>query len=284
VQILERILAPTAVLVTLGYFFGRQYTAAVVSYFGVEVSALEMSPDEFVLRSADAIFLPLGALAAISLLLLYGHVRVVLHGLARCAARTPGSNEQRRLRQTRRSLQVFGLLLLGYGIVGRFVPVPGLDGAYLPSVASAAGALTVAYGEFLRDAERNDGRRIRWRDHPTAATVARFLVGSFVAFNIFFAASSYAQHVGTERAEVLAANLQSRPAATVYSAEDLSLAGPGVVATPLPAGGYFKIRYRGLRLLSLTGANYLLLPAKWTRAEGPAVLLQKSDKIRIEFD
>ena len=282
-QILERIIAPTAILVTLGYFFGRQYTGAVVSYFGVEVSALEMSPDEFVLRSADAIFIPLATLAVVGLMMMYLHVRVVLPVVSRCAAHPPGSVQQRRFQRSRQLLQLLGFVAFGYGIAGRFVPVPGLDPAYLPSIVSAFGVLAVTYGEGLRDAERAGGSGlIRWRDHPNAATVARFLVGAFVAFNVFFAVSSYAQRVGTLRAEFLAANLPSRPAATVYSTEDLALTGPGVVGAALP-GSYFKFRYHGLRLLSLSGSNYLLLPARWTPAAGPAFLLQKSDKIRIEF-
>src|SRR3954453_23501261 len=64
----ERVIAPVTLLSALAYYFGRQYVSARSSYFGIDATLLGFSTQDYLVRSADALFIPLGALALASLL------------------------------------------------------------------------------------------------------------------------------------------------------------------------------------------------------------------------
>jgi hypothetical protein len=70
----------------------------------------------------------------------------------------------------------------------------------------------------------------------------------------------------------------------VYSAKSLSLNAPGVRETRCqdPDAAY-RFRYDGLKLVLQSGDQYLFLPAGWSPRDGVAILMPRSDSLRLEL-
>jgi hypothetical protein len=100
-----------------------------------------------------------------------------------------------------------------------------------------------------------------------------------------WAASLYANAVGTGAAENLVRGLPARTAVIVYSTQPLALRGPGVTEQPLSRQYLYHYRYQGLRLLITRSGTYYLLPLGWSQQNGSNVtyILNDSDQIRIEL-
>ncbi|MGE5290852.1 MAG: hypothetical protein ACM3ML_27395, partial [Micromonosporaceae bacterium] len=45
----------------------------------------------------------------------------------------------------------------------------------------------------------------------------------------------------------------------------------------------YRFRYDGLKLVLQSGDQYLFVPAAWTPANGVAILIPRSDSLRVEF-
>jgi hypothetical protein len=110
------------------------------------------------------------------------------------------------------------------------------------------------------------------------------IVFALVAVSLFWAAGDYSAAVGRERAAQLVGQLDDYPEAVIFSQRSLSLTAPGVTQRRCDeAGSAYPVRYDGLRLIWQSGGQYLLLTPEWDRQTGSAVLLPRSDTIRLEF-
>ena len=76
VGLVVALVAPTTLITALAYYFGYRREQAFAGYFGIDSSALGFSTSDYVLRSVDALFVPV----AIVLLVAFG--AVFLHALA----------------------------------------------------------------------------------------------------------------------------------------------------------------------------------------------------------
>ncbi len=105
-----------------------------------------------------------------------------------------------------------------------------------------------------------------------------------VSVGLFWAVGDYANLVGQGSAQQLEASLPSRPDVVLYSQKRLSLQAPGVRETTCqhPDAAY-RFRYEPLKLVLQSGNQYLFLPAGWTHADGWAILLPRSESLRLEF-
>ncbi|MFI8825562.1 hypothetical protein [Streptomyces sp. NPDC053431] len=123
---------------------------------------------------------------------------------------------------------------------------------------------------------------------PEWALLAEWgVVFTLVMLGIVWAANDYAASVGTVRAERYVAGLSHYPSTVVYSERSLALSGPGVTETRCAhekgeeaAYGY---RYDGLTLILQSGNQYVLVPNRWTPADGVALVLPRNDSVRLEF-
>jgi hypothetical protein len=145
----------------------------------------------------------------------------------------------------------------------------------------------LAYGRAQRSAPTHLGNiHTQASIRPPWLGVANIvLVTLLVLIGLFWTITEFASALGRGDAEVDAAELASRPALTVYSADRLFLQGPGVVETELPAdprAGY-HYRYDGLRLLIESHGRFFLLPVGWTPGRTQTIVLDQNDKIRVEF-
>lgn len=264
------IIAPATLLAALAYYFGRRYTFERTAYFGIDLSLLDLSDQDYVLRSVDALFVPLAWLALATLVALQLHLLV------------KGRLQDRKARAALRLLERICLIIGGavflVGIYGLTHPLDPRLPAFFQPLSLGLGALVLGYGIYLRGTLR--GQRATPRGGLGQLRGA--LVGLFVVLSLFWAAADYARAVGRQRAVETGANLKAQPAAAVFSKDRLGLRGPGLVEKRFP-GTLYPYSYQGLRLIYRSGKTYFLVPERWSPSQGPAILLTESPALRFEF-
>ena len=277
-QVVTAIVAPTTLLTALLFYFGWIRTNALFQYFGVDATLLGFSTQDYLLRSSEALYVPLGTL------LVVGLAAVWLHSVA--AGWLASDRRLELLRGIAVALAVAGLALFARGVAGVALPWLSRSDFLVTPICLGLGATLGAYGRWLwlrRREVLGDGRdaiRPGW-----AGTASLVLVVLLVVVALFWATTNYARAYGRGRAAEFARVLAVRPGVVVYSADRLFLQGPGVVETTLPAERHtsYRYRYSGLRLLTESRGRLFLLPAGWTRTDGSAIVLTSSDKLRMEF-
>lgn len=265
-EALRSVVAPTTLLGALLFYFGWVFTNARSLYFGIDPSTLGLSNQDYLLRSIDPVFLPLGAL------LLIGLVLVGVHRALERALECPDSG--RFLTPLVAVLALIGSVLFAVGLAGvANRPLFGIDFLLTPA-SLGLGLACASYAVHLR--------RRRLSPAGTRSSVAPVLVAMLVVLSLFWATGDWAQAVGRGRARQLAQGLGQRPGVVVYSDSPLHLDAPGVTETVLggPAPVY---RYQGLKLLIRSGGKFFLLPAGWTPLDGETIVLSDRDDLRLEF-
>lgn len=277
-QVVATIVAPITVLTALLFYFGWIRTNALFQHFGVDAAVLGFSNQDYILRSVEALYVPLGVL------LIAGLASLWVHGLVETLLAT--HRRLKTLRGAAAALELVGLALLARGVAGVVLPRLSRNDFLTTPLCLGLGATIGAYGrwlwlrlqEFL--GHGRGANRSGW-----AGTVNLVLVLLLVVLSLFWAATNYAQAIGRGRAAAFARGLAGRPGVIVYSVDQLFLQGPGVLETTLPAGprtGY-HYRYSGLRLLTESRGRFFLLPEGWTPADGTTIVLEDTNKVRVEF-
>jgi hypothetical protein len=271
------VIAPTTVITALLLYFGQLHAYAFFWHFGVNFTVLDLTPTDFLVRSADGLFVPIAVAAATLLVALWAH-RFVVHRL------TAGTSF-RILHVVAPVAGGVGALLVGFAAV--LVIDPDLRRAFVPELgglALAAGVLLLVYAVRLARQEWN--RRLppgvpRIRGTGLAEWAAAFVL---VTVGLFWAVNSYATGVGYGRALELRRELPGWPDAVLFSERSLSLAADGVTEVRCEdAEAAYRFRYDGLKLVQQAGGHYLLLPATWTPDDGSAFLIPRSGSVRLEF-
>jgi hypothetical protein len=262
------VVAPTTLLTGLLVYFGQMYVAGYCRYFGVNFTALGLGVQEYLTRSVDGVFVPL-ALAAVTTLAAAAAHRLLRRLLDTAAPRTARAWRLAIAAGGGAALAVAGLALAGEDHT--LVPaVPELGGLCL-----AGGVLLLAYVS----------RRPAAGEPPAGWAVARWgAMFLLVSIGLFWAVGSYANGVGTARARELAAGLAAWPDTVLYSTASLSLRGPGVRQTACAdRRAAYRYRYDGLKLVLQSGDRYFFLPAGWSRTDGAALIIPRTDAVRLEF-
>jgi hypothetical protein len=277
VRVVGAIVAPATILTALMFYFGWIYTNALFGHFGIEAPVLEFSNQDYMLRSAQALYVPIGALLVVALLSLWAHGLVARMLIAQRGLQ--------KLQIAAGILVVGGLMLFMMGLAG--IVNGSLFGNYviLAPLGLGFGAVIGAYGRWLlqRSREIHTGRppsQQRWFINTNIALVILLLI-----VGLFWTVSEYAAAFGRGEAQRFADGLVGRPGVTVYSADRLFLNAPGVIETTLPADPHaaYRYRYDGLRLLTKAHGRFFLLPQDWSPGHAPAIMLDHSDRIRVEF-
>ena len=278
-ELVGLVVAPTTLVTALAFYFGWVLTNSRASYFGIDASALGYSTQDYLLRSADALFVPFGSVFALAL------GGVWLHAFAIGQLGEP--HARARLRIAARGAVGIGGVLFALGAFAVFRPISFSPHYLFASASPGIGIALLAYGVHLLDrvavAARGPARRGAASAGPSMRATALTLVALLVVLSGFWTASRYADALGRGRAERLAATLQLRPQVTVFAPKRLALAAGGVVERRLAGGGAYGYSYSGLRLLVRSGGKYFLLPDGWTRARGSAIVLADSPDYRFEF-
>lgn len=267
---------PITIATALLVYFGWARSNTQARYMGLDVSLFGYTAQDYMMRSISTLYVPLLVAAAILLVGLALHPRVL---------RALDHNN------VRRALHIVGLTTLGAGIltVATTVIVALVNREWAPLVLPlvlAGGAVTSAYGSWLAD---------RTRDRPNYTAVPSWqrslrilLISWIVALALFWELSSYAEVVGRGNALELAASVSTLPRATAYSTEPLGVEAPHVreeTITVPGTTGAASLRYRttGLRLLVRSGGRLFFLHDGWRPGRGTVIVLPDNDQIRWQF-
>uniref|UniRef100_A0AAU2UYW2 Uncharacterized protein n=1 Tax=Streptomyces sp. NBC_00003 TaxID=2903608 RepID=A0AAU2UYW2_9ACTN len=300
------VVAPTSFVSALIYYFGYWHVYWFFAYFGVNSTVLDFGTLDYLMRSIDAIFIPMVIVAAAGLAAFWGH------DLLR--TRIAAGPEVRLLRYALPAVAATGLLLaLGgvYSVVERrFFLNHHLVAAPL---SLASGVILLAYALHLhRSVTRAappggpappgstdpppegtdpppDGEDPPPPPSPAprpewAALAEWAVVFVLIGLGLIWAANDYAAAVGRGRAQQLVDELPHSDTTVLYSEHGLSLTAPGVRETHCgDADSAYHYRYDGLVLILQSGDQYVLIPQDWTLSTGVAVVLPRSDAVRLEF-
>lgn len=276
-RILGAIVAPTTLLTSLLFYFGWSRAYWFYIYFGVNSTLLDLTTRDYVQISLDALFVPMTVVALAGLLVLWGH--------ATLRVRLTAGSEPRLLRVGIPAIAAAGAVLATAGLWSVFTPTRLDRYLAVPPLSLALGVVLLVYAghlwRLLTAANAPAGRAAA----PGWVAVAEWaVVFVLVGLSLFWAATDYSAAVGRSRAQQAVAALPGEPNAVVYSERSLSLHAPGVRETRChdPEAAY-RYRYDGLKLMLQSGGQYLFLPEGWTPGNGVAVLMPRSDSLRLEF-
>lgn len=277
-KIVGSVVAPTTLLTALLFYFGRVYAASSFWYFGVQFTVLDLAVQDYLIRSVDASIIPLIALVGAALLALW--IYQVLPGALPTGARRVA------LRVLMPSALTVGLVLVSLALADLRAPVFPADYPELRGLSFSIGVLLLAYGVRLLRLLIAEKRPERLPRRPQAGMVVAEWGALFilVSVGLFWAVGSYAFGAGTGIARQVEAALPTFPDAVLYSQNSLSLGAPGVrevtCQNPEPA---YRFRYDGLKLMLQSGNQYLFFPTGWTHENGAAILIPRSEALRLEF-
>ncbi len=261
------------------YYFGVLHAYWFFTRFGVDYTVMGLTPPDYVLRSADGLFVPLTACGAAGLAGLWIWRLLPVTAPARLTALgTP-------LLPALGAVLGLGLLLVALAAVVR----PALldEPLGVPGLALAAGVLILAAASrstgLIAAVPPTQSQRRRSLPLPVAVAewAAIFLV---VSAGLFWAAGDYSAAVGTRRGNDVVAALPTWPDVTVFAERSLNLSLPGVREQRCAdTGGSFAYRYDGLKLIVQSGNQLMFLPATWADGSGTALVIPRNDTIRLEF-
>jgi hypothetical protein len=270
------VVAPTTLLTALLYYFGYMHAWYFFGYFGLNSTGLGLGTVDYLIRSVDALFVPVTSAAILGLLALWGNALLVPRLRARRARRANA--------RITRGIAVGGVALAVVSLVLTFATSrsPGSLVALAP-VGFGLGVLVTAYAVHLHRVLSGQGHREDAASGWAQATEWA-IVFALVGISLFAAATDYAAAVGQSRAWQYAADLSGQPEVVLYSERNLELSQPGVTQTRCrdPKAAY-QFRYDGLTLLLESGGKYVLIPADWTAARVAAVVLPENGPFRLEF-
>ena len=279
VNLLGTIVAPTTLLTALLFYFGWSHAYYFYDYFGVNSTLLGLSTRDYVQKAVDGLFVPMLVLAGAGLLALWAH------SLLR-ARLAPGSSPAAAIR-----------LIAGMAAVGLVLSIGGFWSVFAVTALrrwlyGTAAPLSLAFGVLLMLSAHHLWRSLTAGQRtpgpapaPAWGAVAEWAaVFVLVGLSLFWAANNYSVAVGRQRAYQMVLQLPREPGVVLFSERSLSLAAPGVreVRCRDRQAGY-RFRYDGLKLLPQSGDQYLLLPERWSRGNGVAILIPKHDSLRLEL-
>jgi hypothetical protein len=274
--LLAAVVAPTTLVTGLAYYFGFRRERAFAGYFGIDSSVLGYSTSDYVLRSIDALFVPVCAVLLVTFAVLCLHVlfggRLGRLDVAPAAA-----------------LAGIGALAVGIALAAGH-PFANEYG-YLQALGPAVGAILLTYA--LAGARRD------------AIAPVAFVAVAVVLVSLFWATAEYADSRGRSEAARLARDITRQPSVTVFSKESLDIdpnapgAGqqqpvkdggcPAIGLTTYKQGEY-RYAYSGFTLLVRSDGKYFLTPTPvnprlehWDPAVDAVFVIPDDADVRVEF-
>lgn len=277
------VVAPTSLVTALLYYFGWHHAYWFFDYFGVNSTVLGLGTVDYLMRALDALFVPMTVTAAAGLLAFWGH------DLLR--KRIAAGVRPQLLKVLPPVTAAVGFLLALGGFWSVFARTFLSDHLVAAPLSLAIGVTLLAYALQLRRTTASTAATEPAQDEtarpPWAGLAEGAVVFVLVGLGLFWAANDYAAAVGESRAREFVAGLPTYPSAVLYSKNSLSLTAPGVRETRChdrgADGAAYRFRYDGLKLMLRSGNEYVFVPERWTRNDGVAVLIPRTDSVRLEF-
>lgn len=309
-QVVGSIIAPTTLLTALSIYFGLLYAIGYYRYFGVNYTVLDLPTQGLLILSASTAVMPLATLATVALVSLWIY-------------RLPLERSSDRVRRWLSftllpAVAAAGAALLALVAAETLLRLPVFPPSFPEGrgISLSAGVVLLAWAARLRatlaptgTAEQDGGTTTPPHPHGVLALARRALlvatrpakrdeeaghvpltVAKWVCLSVlfgvglFWAVGSYALRLGPQDAQGFVAGLRCAPDVVLYSEKSLNLFTAGLTEEPAtgPESAY-GFRYPGLKLVPQAGDQYLLLPADWAPAARPAIVLPRSDTLRLEF-
>lgn len=210
------VVAPTTLLTSLLFFFGYMRSSALWDRFGLDLSVLGFSTQDYLLRGIDSVWVPLSVIVVTTLLVLQLHSYMV---------------RLLRTRQHLRLVSVFGFAMQILGLAWFVLGVVGLASSrinyfLLTPLGGGLGVAGLAYGSYLvREVTRLRRSEEKIITDPRWITRGSLvMVCLFVLFSLFWAVGDWAAAIGRGRARDLIENLNDRlPGVTLYSRNNLHI-------------------------------------------------------------
>ena len=265
VGVLAGLASQAVILAAVLFYFGWARAKATYGYFGVDISVLNFSASDYILRSVGAAFPLLVAIGLVGLGAMVVHEQL-LPGLA-SDAETAGRLARGAV-WTGAGLVAAGLVL-ALALTG-----PGGSDFFGPAVLLIGCALA-AYGFAMRN---------RYGSHDGFRFFVAMATMAVVA--LLWTVTAYANYIGIQVAKEIRSGLPTAAEVTVYSSTDLSLSGPGITVSRIQVPySEYRFRYSGLRILISSGGQYFLVPSGWRQGHGSVIVLPAASggNIRVEF-
>lgn len=271
--ILAGVVAPTTLLAGLAYYFGWRREEAFAGYFGIDPALFELSSSDYVLRSVDALFVPVAALLLVAFGALAVHVLLADRIESAYTAPVVGA---------------VGLAAMAVGLALAFGHPASSRAIYVQALGLGIGAVLIVYA------------LAHWRGVQTGTaslTAMSFVAVAVVILSLFWATAEYADTRGLQTARRLARNIGVSPQAIVSSKVNLGIDPKGqgsgafgeceaIQVTQSPKSTY-RYRYSGFTLLAHSGGKYFVTPTPKSGPWDPDVygvyVLPDDDTIRMQL-
>jgi hypothetical protein len=262
------IIAPTTLVTALLFYFGRLHATGLFRHLRVPSTVFELSLQDYLVRSADGLFVPFTLAAGVILVMVWVTALVI--------QLVPSG---RRRAVTRRLSPIFGLAGLALVVIA----VADVSGSRLFASRPEVPGLCLAVGVLMMAAGVRPTLH-RVRRSASLLVVEWGAVFLVVAIGLFWSVGEYAIGVGQTRGRQITESLTATADAVVFSERDLGISAPGVLKTAcVETDAAYRYRYDGLKLVFQSSGQYLFLPAGWTRSEGSAIVIPRTDSLRLEF-
>ena len=265
VEGVSKVLAPSTLIAALLFYNGWARTEALYNTLGINQSLLQLTNQDYVLRSIRVMFEPLRWLLIVALIGAWVHF-VISHFI---------NHRQTITRGWIVFVAVFGLLLV-IGLVAVYFSFIALNWfIWLLSL------LSLGYGLYLLERIQAQHQDLAWiHNIPTnLLRLSYWLILILLILSTFVSIGEYAEIVGRRDVNRL---IEIAPQVVVYSREPLGLSDEsiGVVETNTHI---YTHRYQGLKFLIHADDKYFLIPKSWSIQRPRLIVLPDSDMIRLEF-
>lgn len=274
-KMVAAVIAPATLVTALLFYFGYNHAYWYFQYFGVNDTVLDLTTQDYWLRSADALFVPLAAVVGICLL----SVWIYRIGSGRLDDR---SRTMFRLAGIVVAA-VVGIVALIIAIVGVLNPAVFESAVALPGLCLSGSVVLLAIVSRTQRVrrERSEGQP------PLPSWVGLAEIGFLfvlVSGGLFWSVTNYSAAAGSARGYATQRALAAAPDAVLYSERSLSIPAVSAREDVCPqSDGAYRYRYTGLKLVFASGSQFFFLPAKWPGSGGLAIVLPRTDALRLEF-
>ncbi|WP_433623643.1 hypothetical protein [Nocardia sp. CA-120079] len=271
-QLVAQFVAPATLLAGLLYYWGYFHARGFCAYLGVDSTSLGLTTTDYVMRSADGLFVPVATIAAVALALIWGRVAL-----------------PERIMSGHRP----GWLLIATTIVASLSLLNGLSEFWVETPLNrrlGVGPICVIVGILLLWAVVRTRRRQLAAAAGTSAPTTKLgewgLVLLLIAGSFFWGATAYSMAVGKSRAVRFEHTLPTAAGLTLYTEKALELNIQDITRTACAdPGAAYRYRYDGLVLVMTTNENFVILPRTWSYKKGTAIVLPRNGPgaVRLEF-
>ncbi|WP_159837987.1 hypothetical protein [Nocardia sp. CY41] len=275
VGVLGAVVAPTTIITALCYYFGYVYTRKKLAHFGVDCDALGFTTSDYVVGSVSVLYAPL-------LLLLVGWFAAVWVGAY--AGRFIRSGQRPRLiRTTGRIVLALGAVCVVTGITGVMVPWMTPEWAVVSWVFApitlGMGGLLVVVGYWVLSTSISDPSA---PDPGPTTRVSRTVAIAVSLLALFAVMNSFATRLGDDAARTAAHELWTKESVvSVVTDERLDVPRNMIAETLVEAQPHQppRFRYQCFRAIVARGDLWVLVPAKWSRDNGFAVIVPADSSV-----